>query len=106
VLLAGVALVVGQAQRLFGTNGVLVSTSLAALGDAHAPIASLLSLFAAGRLDAATLLAGAVLAVGTNTITRLVTAAVTGGRAYALRVGTALLAGLGAAVAAAASLAA
>jgi len=35
-----------------------------------------------------------------------VTAAVTGGRAYALRVGTALLAGLGAAVAAAASLAA
>ncbi|MBP6542369.1 MAG: DUF4010 domain-containing protein [Piscinibacter sp.] len=106
VLLAGVALVVGQAQRLFGTNGVLVSTSLAALGDAHAPIASLLSLFAAGRIDAATLLAGAVLAVGTNTITRLVTAAVTGGRAYALRVGTALLAGLGAAVAAAASLAA
>lgn len=106
LLLAGVALVVGQAQRLFGTGGVLVSTSLAALGDAHAPIASLLSLFAAGRLDATTLWAGTLLAVGMNTVTRLVTAAVSGGRAYAWRVGTALLAGLAAAVVAAASLAA
>jgi uncharacterized membrane protein (DUF4010 family) len=106
LLLAGVALVVGQAQRLFGTGGVLVSTSLAALGDAHAPIASLLSLFAAGRLDATTLGAGTLLAVGMNTVTRLVTAAVSGGRAYAWRVGTALLAGLAAAVVAAASLAA
>jgi uncharacterized membrane protein (DUF4010 family) len=101
LLLAGVALIVGQAQRLFGTGGVLVSTSLAALGDAHAPIASLLSLFAAGRLDAATLLTGTLLAVGMNTFTRLVTATVAGGHAYALRVGSALLAGLVAAAAAA-----
>ncbi len=101
LLLAGVALIVGQAQRLFGTGGVLVSASLAALGDAHAPIASLLSLFAAGRLDAATLLTGTLLAVGMNTLTRLVTAAVAGGHAYALRVGSALLAGLAAAAAAA-----
>lgn len=106
LLLAGVALLVGQAQRWFGTSGVLVSTSLAALGDAHAPIASLLSLFAAGHLDAATLLTGTLLAVATNTLTRVVTAGVTGGRAYALRVGSALLAGLAAAVAAAATLAA
>jgi uncharacterized membrane protein (DUF4010 family) len=101
LLLAGVALIVGQAQRLFGTGGVLVSASLAALGDAHAPIASLLSLFAAGRLDAATLLSGTLLAVGMNTLTRVVTATVVGGRAYALRVGSALLTGWAAAAAAA-----
>lgn len=101
LLLAGVALIVGQAQRLFGTGGVLVSASLAALGDAHAPIASLLSLFAADRLDAATLLSGTLLAVGMNTLTRMVTATVAGGRTYALRVGSALLAGWAAAAAAA-----
>lgn len=102
LLLAGVALLVGQAQQRFGTSGVLVSASLAALADAHSPIASLLSLFAASTIDTPTLLRGALLAVGTNTLTRLVTAAVSGGRAYAWRVGSALAAGLAAAVAAAA----
>jgi len=47
-------------------------------------------------------LRGALLAVGTNTLTRLVTAAVSGGSAYAWRVGSALGAGLAAAVATAA----
>jgi uncharacterized membrane protein (DUF4010 family) len=102
LLLAGVALLVGQAQQRFGTSGVLVSVSLAALADAHSPIASLLSLFVASTIDAPTLLRGALLAVGTNTVTRLVTAAVSGGGAYAWRVGSALGAGLAAAVAAAA----
>jgi uncharacterized membrane protein (DUF4010 family) len=109
LLLAGVALLVGQAQQHFGSAGALAGAALAALADAHSPIASLVSLFAAGRLDAATLLGGVLLALGTNTLTRLVVAALTGGRVYALRVGAALLAGLAAALTmavAAASLAA
>lgn len=94
LLLAGVALLVAQAQQRFGTAGVMAGSALAALADAHAPIASLLSLFAATRLDADTLRAGVLVALVANTSTRLVTAFASGGAAYALRVGAALLAGL------------
>ncbi len=99
LLLAGVAALVSQAQQHFGRVGVLGSAALAAFGDTHAPIASLLALFAADRLDATTLRAGAILALTANTMTRLVTAFASGGASYALRVGTALIAGLIAALA-------
>lgn len=98
LMLGGVALLVGQAQQHFGNAGVLTSVALAAVADAHAPIASLLSLFAAQQLDARTLWTGALLAIGVNTLTRLVTAFAAGGMGYALRVGAALLAGLAAAI--------
>jgi uncharacterized membrane protein (DUF4010 family) len=98
LMLGGVALLVGQARQHFGNAGVLTSVALAAAADAHAPIASLLSLFAAQQLDARTLWVGTLLAIGVNTLTRLVTALAAGGAAYALRVGAALLAGLAAAV--------
>lgn len=94
LLLGGVALLVGQAGRHFGNAGVLTGVAIAALVDAHAPIASLLSLHAAQQLDPRTLLAGVLLAIAVNTSTRLVTAFVAGGLSYALRVGAALLAGL------------
>ncbi len=94
LLLAGVALLVSQAQQRFGAVGVLTGAALAAFADAHAPIASLLALFAAARIDADTLHAGVFVALAANTSTRLVTAFVSGGLAYALRVGSALLAGL------------
>lgn len=94
LLLAGVALLVGQARRHFGEAGVLAGVAIAALADAHAPIASLLSLHAAQQLDLRTLQAGTLIAVGLNTSTRLVTAWVSGGGGYALRVGAALAAGL------------
>jgi uncharacterized membrane protein (DUF4010 family) len=99
LLLAGVALGVAQAQQHFGRGGVLASAALAALADAHSPIASLLALFAAQRIDGPLLVAGTLLALTTNTGTRLVTAFVCGGGAYALRTGSALVAGLGAAAA-------
>lgn len=94
LLLAAVALLVSQAQRLFGDAGALAGAALAALADAHAPIASLLSLFDAKRLDASTLAQGVWVALAANTVTRLVTAFVSGGAAYAFRVGPALVAGL------------
>ncbi len=94
LLLAGVAGVVSQAQVHFGRAGVLTSAALAAFGDTHAPIASLLGLFAAQRIDAETLRTGAFIALTCNTVTRLVTAFASGGAGYALRVGGALVAGL------------
>lgn len=97
LLLGGVALLVGQARQHFGNLGMLGGVAIAALADAHAPIASLLSLHAAQQLEAGTLRTGVLLAIAVNTSTRLVTAVTAGGGAYALRVGAALLAGLAAA---------
>lgn len=85
-----VALLVGNAQRHYGDVGLELSVVLAALVDAHAPIASLAALHAAGELPSGALLHGVLLAVSANTVTRCGVAMVAGGRAYALRVGLAL----------------
>ena len=93
--LALVALLVGSAQRHFGEAGLQVGIALAALVDAHAPVASLASLHAAGTLQTDHFIRGVLVAVGTNTLTRCAVALGAGGKAYALRVGAALVASLG-----------
>jgi len=92
--LALVALLVGTAQRHFGDTGLQVGIALAALVDAHAPVASLASLHAAGALSADQFVRGVLVAVGANTLTRCAVALAAGGRAYALRVAAALAASL------------
>ena len=96
-LLAVVALAVSQAQRYFGQTGVLASVALSGLADAHAPVASLAALHAAGALTPHELMQGVLYAVSTNCGTRGVVAFVTGGCAFGWRVGTGLAAGLAAA---------
>jgi len=90
-----VTLLVGTAQHRFGDAGIHISVALAALADAHAPVASLASLHAAGSLSSHGFVRGALLAISANTLTRCTVAALSGGRAYAVRVGAALLASLG-----------
>lgn len=90
VLLAAVALAVGWAQRMFGAAGLLAGTALAALGDAHAPVAVLAALAAAGQVDAATVREGSALAIACNTLTRTATAFVAGGRSYGAAVALSL----------------
>lgn len=92
LLLVGVALLVRGTQVLLGDAGVLVGTALGALVDAHAAVASLGTLQAAGRIDAALALGGVLVAVATNSVTRVAAAGVAGGAAYARRVGLSLLA--------------
>lgn len=91
LILVGVALAVRGAQSLFGDAGVLAGAALGALADAHAAVASLGTLQAAGRISDALALGGVLLAVGTNSVIRTVTAAVTGGAAYAGRIGASLV---------------
>ncbi|MFS2168639.1 DUF4010 domain-containing protein, partial [Variovorax sp. Varisp62] len=67
-------------------TGLQVGIALAALVDAHAPVASLASLHAAGALSADQFVRGVLVAVGANTLTRCAVALAAGGRAYALRV--------------------
>lgn len=92
--LAAVAVATGLLQRRFGDTGLGIGVVLAALADAHAPIASLAALHAAGTLATPTMVAGTLLAVSANTLTRCVVATVAGGRGYALRVAAPLLGSL------------
>ncbi len=98
-LLLLVAVAVSWAQRHFGSAGLLGGTALAALGDAHAPVAALGALAASGQIDAATVRDGALVAIGANSVTRCITAFVAGGAGYGSRVALSLAASTGAAVA-------
>lgn len=97
LVLAVVSVLVAWAQRHYGSAGVLLGSAIAALTDAHAPVAALAALQAAGQLDSETLLHGVLLAVAANAVTRSVTALVAGGVNFGLRVAASLLLSTGAA---------
>jgi len=103
-LLAAVTLVVGWAERQYGSAGLLVGTALGALADAHAPVAALGALHAAGAIDTAAVRDGALVAVAANSCTRGVTAFVAGGFGYGVRVTAVLVASSAAALAVALAL--
>lgn len=89
-LLTVVSAGVAWAQGRFGAAGLMAGSFLAALADAHAPVAALAGLFSQGSISAGALQWGAVCAVGANALTRSATALAAGGGAYALRVGGSL----------------
>ncbi len=91
LLLAAASLLVSQAQRWLGDSGLLLGTALAAVADAHSPVAALATLHTSGRIDSDTLRLGTLLAVATNACTRSVTAVVAGGAAFGTRVALSLL---------------
>lgn len=103
-LLGAVAVAVAWAQREFGQAGLMGGTALAALADAHAPVAALAALFTQGEVNAAALRLGVLVAVSANAGTRTLTAFVAGGRAYGAALALSLLASTAAAWAAAAVL--
>ncbi|MBI3156848.1 MAG: MgtC/SapB family protein [Burkholderiales bacterium] len=91
-LLVGVGLVIGWAERWLGERGVLAGAALGALADAHASVATLAGLHAAGDLSAAVATGGVLLAITTNAVSRSVVAGVAGGAGYALRIALSLAA--------------
>jgi uncharacterized membrane protein (DUF4010 family) len=97
VLLAGVSLVVGWAQRAFGEVGVVVSAAIAALADAQSPVPLLGALQASGQISTGTVLTGTLVAVTANSVTRTIAALVAGGAGYGARIGASLAASTGAA---------
>lgn len=97
-LLTGVTLAVSFAQRQFGGIGAVAGAALAGLGDSHAGIAALGALQQQGLLPLQAAAAGVLLTVGSNSLTRVVTAAFSGGAAYTLRICACLFGALGAAV--------
>lgn len=98
-LLAAVSLLVSASQRWLGEGGLLAGTALAALADAHSPVAALAALHSSGRVDSTVLLTGALVAVLANSVTRAITAWVAGGAGFAGRVALSLVLSGGSAVA-------
>jgi uncharacterized membrane protein (DUF4010 family) len=87
-----VSVVVSWLRARYGTNGLLAGTALAALADAHAPIAAAFNLHAQGVVAAPQALLAVLLAAGVNSATRLAVAFATGGAGYGVLVGIALVA--------------
>jgi len=88
-MLLGGAVLVNLAQQ-HGVTGLMLGTAVAAVADAHAPMASLMALFGAGRIDPANLLMGLMVAISVNAVTRSVVAALAGGWRFGLGVASAL----------------
>jgi uncharacterized membrane protein (DUF4010 family) len=91
-LLLLVSVVVAWMQAHFGRQGLLAGSALAALADAHAPIASAFGLHAQGAIDGAAAMQVLVLAVAVNSVSRCVVAVLAGGVGYGARVAAALFA--------------
>lgn len=79
------------ANQHFGATALGISTTLAGFADVHAACASLLTLAVSGKLDAQQALLPLLLAVSSNTVSKIVAAWVAGGAAYGARVGAGLL---------------
>jgi uncharacterized membrane protein (DUF4010 family) len=97
-LLLAVATTVAWARSRFGSEGLWIGTALAAVADAHAPIATGLAMHHAGTIPANDALRAVLLAIGVNTVSRTVVATLAGGARYGLRVASVLAASVAAAV--------
>ncbi len=87
LLLSGVAVLVSWAEKQFGSAGLMAAVALAGLADAHAPVASLAGLAQADKINTSLMCQGVLIAITTNSVTRTVTAWLTGGRRFAMIVG-------------------
>jgi uncharacterized membrane protein (DUF4010 family) len=86
VLLLVVSAAVSWLRARFGTEGLLAGAALAALADAHSPIAAAFGLHAAGTIAARDALHVLLVAIGVNTASRSVIALMAGGARFGLRV--------------------
>lgn len=74
-----------------GERGLVAATALAGFADAHASALSAASLVAAGTIQPSQAVIPILAALTTNSITKAVIAAATGGRRYALQIVPGLL---------------
>jgi len=86
LLLSCVTLAISWAEQRFGAAGLYAVAALSALADAHAPVASLAALHASHAINTQALLIGVLLAIGCNSLTRMLVALLSDGRRFALRI--------------------
>lgn len=80
-----------------GRAGLMAATAVAGFADAHSPAISVASLAAAGKLEAADAVMPILVAMSTNTVTKIALAVISGGRQFALQVVPGLVLALAAA---------
>jgi uncharacterized membrane protein (DUF4010 family) len=95
-MISGVSLLAAALTDVVGDAGVLVSSAVGGFADAHAGGASAASQVARGEVSAELGAVAVALALVTNTLTKVVVAAVTGGWSFARSVGVGLAAVLSA----------
>lgn len=81
ILLASAAL-----QDRFGANGIIFAVAIAGFADTHSAAISVASLVASGKLAASDALLPILAAFSTNTISKVILAATSGGLSFAARV--------------------
>jgi uncharacterized membrane protein (DUF4010 family) len=91
-ILSTVLFVSAALQDVVGPQGVAVGVAIAGLADTHAPALSVASLVAAGQMEAEDAIIPILLAMTTNSGSKMVIAYSTGGLGYALRVWPGVLA--------------
>jgi uncharacterized membrane protein (DUF4010 family) len=96
-LIAVVLVAAAACNAWFGTAGLTVAAAIAGFADTHSTAVSIASLVVAQRLDADAAAVPILLALTTNTVSKAVVAATSGGRPYALRVVPGLILVVGAA---------
>lgn len=98
-LVTAIGLASTAARAWLGTPGAVVTAAVAGFADAHSSTAAIAAMAATSQLDGATAELAIVLALATNTITKVVLAISSGPRAFSVRV----IVGLALAVAATAA---
>lgn len=87
LILTIVTSAVALANGYFGHTAAGVGAAIAGFADAHAAATSVLSLGASGQLNPAQILWAVLLGFSTNVVSKLIAATVSGGLAFASRVG-------------------
>jgi len=87
VTVAVVLLASAAAESYFGERGLIVAAAIAGIVDAHASAISLATMVSAGQVRPTDALIPILLALSTNTTSKLIVAGVSGGRRFFLRVG-------------------
>lgn len=91
VILSIATALLALANQHFGRTALNVSTTLASFADVHAAVASVLTLTANGKLAAGQALLPILLAISSNTISKMVAAWVAGGTPFGLPMSLRLL---------------
>jgi uncharacterized membrane protein (DUF4010 family) len=81
ILVASAAL-----QDLFGEKGIILAAALAGFADTHSAAISIASLVASGKITANDAILPILAGLSTNTLSKMVFAATSGGRSFAVRV--------------------
>ncbi|ARO88113.1 hypothetical protein EBAPG3_010200 [Nitrosospira lacus] len=81
-----VLLIAAALNAWLGSAGLIAGTAIAGFADTHSPAVSIASLAAGGKLEAAEAVLPILLAMSTNTVTKIVLAVLNGGSRFALQV--------------------